>query len=160
MSFKTIELTVNGVDVSIIDENTYKTLNKNQTSYFHKIPKTSFYLYEHRLTKELFLKLSGLEKLGEVDSEFNTNAVDAEDTEFFRKVKSEGWLPVTFYPKNRNENVRFVWWSEIRKMAFENIRKVMSAENLKGYNVKKCCLKNKKTAKRSNFPKLNVEGMF
>lgn len=33
-------------------------------------------------------------------------------------------------------------------------------EDMKGYNVKKCCLKNKKTAKRSTFPKLNVEGMF
>lgn len=160
MSFKTIDLSVNGVDISVIDEATHQTLNKNQIKYFHKIPQTSFYLYEHRLTKELFLKLSGLEKLGEVDIEFNTGAVDSDDNEFFRRVKNEGGFPVTFYPKTRNENVRFVWWSEIEKMAFENIRNTLLAKNLKGYNVKKCCLKNKKTAKRSKFPKLNVEGMF
>lgn len=36
----------------------------------------------------------------------------------------------------------------------------LGEKTMRGYNMKKCCLKNKKTAKRSNFPKLNVEGMF
>lgn len=151
-------LNVKGVEIPVVDEKTYEEFKSTRQNNFHKIPNTSYYLFG-RITNGDWLKMSGLEESGEIDMESDWRAL-GHDNKSLEKARKEGQFPVTYYPKKGQGNVRWIFWSEIKNMAFDNIRDTMKSQKLQGYNVRKCCFKNKKVAKRSTFPRLNIRKMF
>lgn len=160
------DLEVNGVELLIVDEDTKKQVQKDfphRGCGFTKIPSTEYYVYHPigGFTSQELIDLSGMEKYGVIDPASDVRALNhPANKKYLDRAKKEGRDPMTFYPKNHNSKVTWLYISDLKKMALDNIKDAIKNNQLHGYDTRKCCFKNKKVASRSTFPKVNVRKMF